>query len=101
MLVVTDVLEHIEPEYLDNVLTDLRRLMKKICYVVIRLGPSSKNLPDGRNCHVNQQSKDWWINKLGQYFEVGAPVEADPELHLILGPSQKHQSLPVAQRVPG
>lgn len=70
LVVCTDVLEHIEPEYLDFVLDDLRRCVLKAGYFVIHTGPASKTLPDGRNTHLIQQSADWWLNRLSPYFKV-------------------------------
>src|SRR6187402_2868658 len=45
----TDVLEHIEPECLDEVLDDLKRVTRGIGFFVIAHHPAKKTLPDGRN----------------------------------------------------
>lgn len=65
-----DVLEHIELDFLDKVLQDIRRCTKKLCYVVLSEGPSSKTLPDGRNAHLIQKNKEWWVKTLEQYFNI-------------------------------
>jgi len=65
-----DVLEHIEPELLDNVLSDLERLVIKLGFFSIDSGPAKKTLADGRNAHLIQQPTSWWLKKLSDRFEV-------------------------------
>jgi len=65
-----DVLEHIEPSFLDSVLLDLRRITEKLGFFSVHCGPAIKTLPDGRNAHLIQQQPSWWLPKLSQYFEV-------------------------------
>lgn len=65
-----DVLEHVEPECLDAVLDDLRRVTKRLGFFSIHLGPAQKVLPDGRNAHLIQQSISWWLLQLAPRFEV-------------------------------
>lgn len=64
LVVCTDVMEHVEPEFLDNVLADLRRLTIKTLYLAISLRPSSKFLADGRNSHLIIRPVEWWLPKL-------------------------------------
>ena len=61
LLVCTDVLEHIEPDLVTNVLQDIQRLSRKAAFFVIALREdSSKLLPDGTNPHkVVQDIGDW------------------------------------------
>lgn len=70
LLVCTDVLEHIEPDKLDNVLKHMRSKMLKAGYFTIGCAPAAKKLPDGRNAHLIVQPPDWWLEKLSQYFTV-------------------------------
>lgn len=72
-----DVLEHIEPEYLDNVLDDLRRLTVKVGFFSIHSGPAVKILADGRNAHLIQQPSSWWLPRLCERFEI-AKLQATP-----------------------
>jgi len=65
-----DVLEHIEPELLDNVLDDLKRVTRRYGLFTIATGPARKILPDGRNAHLIQQPPAWWLPKLMQRFEL-------------------------------
>ena len=66
-----DVLEHIEPHLLDNVLSDLARITKKIGFFSIHTGPALKHLSDGRNAHLIQKPEAWWQAKLNNFFTVG------------------------------
>lgn len=65
-----DVLEHIEPELLDNVLADLRSLTRVRGMFVISLVPSDKKLPDGRNAHLIVETDDWWLDRLHKHFST-------------------------------
>ncbi|HSN19801.1 MAG TPA: hypothetical protein VLS49_03940 [Usitatibacter sp.] len=65
-----DVLEHIEPDYLDNVLGDLRDIVRKYGFLTIHTGPAMKVLADGRNAHLIQKPRSWWLPILSKYFEV-------------------------------
>lgn len=67
-----DVLEHIEPDYLDNVLADLRAITRAYGFFSIHTGPAQKHLADGRNAHLIQQPSSWWLPKLCQDYEIEA-----------------------------
>lgn len=60
----TDVMEHIEPELVDNVLKELRRLTQKTALFVIATGPAQKVMADGRNAHICQQPFEWWKDRI-------------------------------------
>ena len=70
IVVCRDVLEHIEPECLEAVLSDLVRCVKKVGLFTIATGPSWKTLADGRNAHLIQRSCAWWREKLSAYFSI-------------------------------
>ena len=65
-----DVLEHVEPEYLDNVLTDLARLTLRTALITIATRPALKLLADGTNPHRILKDPRWWVNRLEQYFQI-------------------------------
>jgi hypothetical protein len=65
-----DVLEHIEPELLMNVVRELHGLVRHYGLFTIHTGPAAKVLPDGRNAHLIQQPSGWWLPRLCQYFNV-------------------------------
>ena len=70
LLCCIDVLEHIEPEFLDNVLDELQRLTRRVGFFSVHTGPATKTLADGRNAHLIQQPSSWWLPRLCQRFEV-------------------------------
>jgi len=65
-----DVLEHIEPELLPNVLDDLKRVVAGVGVFTIATGPAAKILSDGRNAHLIQQKASWWLPQLLSRFEL-------------------------------
>ena len=64
LVVCTDVLEHIEPDYLDAVLDDIASLTKMAVFFVIATRPAKKILADGRNAHLIQEPPSWWLPQL-------------------------------------
>ena len=70
MVACIDVLEHIEPEFLDAVLDDLKRLTEGVLFATIATGPAGKTLSDGRNAHLIQEPISWWMPKLFERFDV-------------------------------
>lgn len=96
LVIITDVLEHIEPDCLGNVLLDLSRCTLKVGYAVINTGPAKKVLADGRNAHLIQESSGWWKDKLEEFFNVASVVENGPEVTMILGPKAKPEKKTVA-----
>lgn len=85
LVVCTDVLEHIEPDHLDAVLSDLKRCVQKVGYFVIHTGPSMKTLADGRNSHLIQQPAGWWSKQVGKFFKVGKIEQAGPLVSMLVG----------------
>lgn len=75
-VVCLDVLEHIEPEFLDDVLADIRRCMKRHGLLVIATRPAKKVLPDGRNAHLIIEDWEWWREKLEQHFIISTVLPA-------------------------
>jgi len=65
-----DVLEHIEENFLDNVLNDLKKITKKFGFFTIHTGPAIKKLKDGRNAHLIQKPPSWWLPKMCERFEI-------------------------------
>ena len=83
MVACIDVLEHIEIEYLDNVLEDLRKITKKFIYLCIATGPANKKLIDGRNAHLIQEPPRWWLPKLCNLFHIEY-LESQPQRGFIV-----------------
>lgn len=86
LVVCTDVLEHIEPEYLANVLAELWEYSSRFVYLLVCCVPANKTLPDGRNAHLIQQSPEWWYEQIMgnrpwnvlEYLRV--PEKGNPEI---------------------
>jgi hypothetical protein len=70
MVACVDVLEHIEPEFLDNVLDHIAKLTEAVAFMTVHTGPAGKTLPDGRNAHIIQEPMEWWLPKFTQRFEL-------------------------------
>lgn len=70
MVACIDVLEHIEPEYLNGVLDDLARLTESVLFASVHTGPAIKVLSDGRNAHLTQQPLNWWLPEFMDRFEL-------------------------------
>ena len=70
VVVCTDVLEHVEPACVDDVLDDLQRLTLKAALAVIANRPAKKTLPDGRNAHLIQEGRAWWQARLALRFSI-------------------------------
>ncbi len=70
MVVCIDVLEHIEPECLEEVLDHLESLTEKVLFCTIHTGPAGKVLPDGRNAHLIQKPYDWWLPNFTERFQL-------------------------------
>ena len=73
-----DVLEHIEPDLLDNILADLKRITTTLGFFTVHTGPAKKVLADGRNAHLIQESNSWWLKKLIPNFEI-VHLQAHPQ----------------------
>ncbi|MBY0509967.1 MAG: class I SAM-dependent methyltransferase [Rhodospirillaceae bacterium] len=68
VIAAMDVMEHIEPEYLDSVLETMRDMRPKLVILKIALTPAQKTLPDGRNAHILLKPAAWWMEQLQRYF---------------------------------
>lgn len=70
MVACIDVLEHIEPECLDDVLDDLKRCTQVIGFFTVSIRPAEKVLSDGRNAHLILETPEWWWDKMKERFEI-------------------------------
>ena len=70
MVVCVDVMEHIEPECLDDVLDHLVELVQVVLFVSVNTGAALKTLEDGRNAHLIQQPMEWWLPKFWERFVI-------------------------------
>jgi hypothetical protein len=65
-----DVLEHVEPDFIDNVLEDLKRVTIGVGFFTVHTEPAFKQLPDGRNAHLTQRPAQWWVPQIMERFEL-------------------------------
>jgi len=84
LVVCTDVLEHIEPELIDEVLKDLSDLTRKVGFFVVATRPAAKTLADGRNAHLIQKPVEWWVPKLCEHFTLSMVQNHGNEEFLII-----------------
>lgn len=70
LVVCSDVLEHIEPDCLPDVLTHLREKTKQVLLVDVATRLAKKSLADGRNAHLIIKETLWWLATLGPWFDV-------------------------------
>lgn len=84
LVVCTDVLEHIEPVYLGEVLKHLASLAGDMIYLAIHTGPAVKELPDGRNAHLIQEGPAYWLRLLEDHWQP-ANINYQPRTLLFLG----------------
>lgn len=70
LVVCTDVLEHVEPEYVSAVLDDIRDMTRSLAFVVVSTMAAEKVLEDGRNAHLSVHSAKWWTEQIWDRFEI-------------------------------
>lgn len=63
LVVSSDVLEHIEPEHIDETLHQIAKWAKKAQFHHIACDASDGRLPDGRDMHLITEKLDWWLPK--------------------------------------
>ena len=86
--VCIDVLEHIEPDCLHDVLTHIQSLGQGGAFFIVDTVLAQKTLADGRNAHLIVEDMAWWREILGQYFNilVAQPIVPEqPERVLVIG----------------
>jgi len=85
MIACIDVLEHIEPENIDEVLDHLMRLTEAVAFISISTGPAKKVLSDGRNAHILQRPPEWWLPRLMARFDLQTfQVTGDEDFYVVL-----------------
>lgn len=75
LVVCTDVLEHVEPECLDDVVTHLLSLATRALLIAVACRPGKRPMEDGSMEHRIVQPRDWWALRLARYAEF-TEVEA-------------------------
>jgi len=86
IVVCTDVMEHVEPEFTETVLDDLSRLTKRLCILNVATRPAIKELADGRNAHLVVEPVEWWMPKIRERWEVLETQATEGEFTCTLRP---------------
>lgn len=86
MVACIDVLEHVEPQFTDDVIRDIRRLTRTVAVVSIHTGQAQKTLPDGRNAHIVQRPPRWWLPKFCEGFDIRDMGRTPGGFYLVLEP---------------
>lgn len=79
LVVCSDVLEHVEPGKLGNVMAHLHSLAVTGAYFVIATRECGRKLPDGRPAHLIVESPEWWLAKIeAQGWKHARPPVINP-----------------------
>lgn len=82
-VVSIDVMEHIEPEYLDQVCLYQETVANKGIIHYINTRPAVKKLADGSNAHLIQEPVEWWTD----YLDNAYSPEFEREMTDVVGGS--------------
>lgn len=85
----SDVLEHIEPDLIENVVAHMAKLARKMGFLIVNTKPALKTLPDGRNAHLIIEDAEWWQAMFEGYFKVLMHRELGNNLAFICVPLTK------------
>jgi hypothetical protein len=69
LVVCVDVMEHVEPSCVLNVLDHIQSLAQRWVYFNISLRPAARTLCDGRNAHLTLKDEHWWRTRLTQRWD--------------------------------
>jgi len=85
-IVSVDVLEHIEPNAIHDVLAHIKEKMLKGGFFHICLSSAFAILPDGRNAHLIVNDANWWKSLIEQYFIVEEKYRTKNHLAIFVKP---------------
>lgn len=89
LVVCLDVLEHIEPDCLNDVLVHMGRLALRGVYANIALYPAGNWLPDGRNAHLILESPEWWKERIKEAWTFPHKIEYEMFVRQPRNPAKK------------
>lgn len=70
LVVCTDVLEHVEPLCITNVVKHIATLAKKVAYLEIATREAQRTLADGRNAHLLVRDGMFWFDLVREYMDI-------------------------------
>jgi hypothetical protein len=88
-LMCLDVLEHIEPMYIGDVLEHISSKFTKSAMLTIALTPSKDILPDGKNAHILLRPSSWWVDTLEAYVTLQSMEFNTSSITVFVTPKQK------------
>jgi hypothetical protein len=62
LVVCTDVMEHVEEQFVVPTLRYIASLTNKVAFFSIALLPARQILPNGVNAHITVKPIDWWVS---------------------------------------
>lgn len=92
LVVCADVLEHIEPDCIDEVLDHIESVTGTLALLVISTKEAKKTLPDGRNAHLIVKKPRWWKRKLKKRFRlIGAEEDLTNKDEIVVWATRKNR----------
>ena len=94
LVLVADVLEHVEPEFLNDTLKYLYSLINVMGFFVIHLDKGAGTLPDGSDGHRIIKPEKWWMDKLREYCFIPHKLDLTTPYHncgLVCMVEKKHE----------
>lgn len=88
-LVCIDVLEHVEPSLIDDVLDDIQRCTLEKAFLTIACYPARQILSDGRNAHLIVEPPQWWKEKIVKRFDIESEDFSRRTIILFVKPKEK------------
>lgn len=70
LVVCTDVLEHVEPLCITNVVKHIAELTRKAAYLEIATREAQRTLADGRNAHLLVRDGMFWFDLVREYMDI-------------------------------
>lgn len=84
MVCCIDVLEHVEPTRITQVLDDIRAHARIAVYMAISLRDAHALLPDGRNAHLTVRTAEQWRSLIEKRFKAVEVMEGKPDELVLL-----------------
>lgn len=79
VVVCTDVMEHVEAAYLDEVIEHLATLTRRRLLLVISLVPTAKTLSTGEQAHVSLHDVAYWRAAFERRFAIVEELSIKPD----------------------
>lgn len=89
LIISSDVLEHVEPEYIDDTLKFLQT-RSKVFYHLIACSPAKLILPDGRNAHLIIEDDQWWRKR---FLDLGYKIVKEDFLEFTKIPKGRNKPM--------